>query len=47
VRGFTPGGSFPAMDEKKGAWVNSRSGRYEELDDVSAFEERITLLVVV
>jgi len=47
VRGFTPGGSFPAMDEKKGAWVNSRSGRYEELGDASAFEGWITLLVVV
>jgi len=39
VRDFTPGRRFPTPKEKKGAWVNSRSGRYEELDNASAFEE--------
>jgi len=39
VRGFNPGRSFPTLNEKKGVLVNSRSGRYEELDDASVFDE--------
>jgi hypothetical protein len=33
------GDVFPTLNEKKLAWVISRSGRYEEVDDTSAFYE--------
>jgi hypothetical protein len=33
------GEDFPLLIEKKGALANSRSARYEEVDDASTFDE--------